>query len=595
MAPHSPSFLRHLCKHLEPIYSRSEIPVEIEQLAHRLLEAMRLGEETSSPGAFRNNWSERDVVLITYGDSIFSGDKKPLQQLHQFLDQHCRDVVNSVHILPFFPYSSDDGFAVIDYLAVSEELGSWEDIENLAGEYRLMADLVINHCSSRSEWFENFIKAEGEGSDYFVTAEPGDDLSLVVRPRTSPLLRETMTKAGVQQVWCTFSHDQVDLNFKNPDVLVAFVKIIRDYLDHGVRLFRLDAVAFLWKQVGTLCINLEQTHEVVRLLRCLIEHAQADAVVITETNIPTRENLSYFGDANEANWVYNFPLPPLLVHCLIAGNSSGLRRWSMAMPPARNGTAYFNFIASHDGIGLRPAEGLLDQEEIDRLVATMESFGGRISWRSTEGGARPYEINISLYDALQGTWDSNGKDEWRLERFRCAHAIMFCLEGIAGLYIHSFLGTGNDYDKLALTGHNRAINRHRWDGVSLEKLLDDSESSNRKVMDGIRSLLQIRIRQPAFHPNATQYTLKLADHFFGVWRQSIDRRQSIFCISNVSSKMQLLPLEEINIIDNQDWFDLLTGKRLTSRISVYELAPYQTVWLSNGDFACPISPEFSPG
>ncbi|MFT7216988.1 MAG: sucrose phosphorylase, partial [Paraglaciecola sp.] len=322
--------------HLSVIYSDVELSQSYQQVSNRLLATMRLlnEEHLHPPVPHHNNWTQEDIVLITYGDSIEEEGVKPLQTLYRFLTQHCESTFNSVHILPFFPYSSDDGFSVIDYSSVNESLGDWQDIGRIATDFRVMSDLVINHCSARSAWFANFVKGEGPGSDFFFTTSPGDDLSQVVRPRTSPLLRETETAKGMQHVWCTFSHDQVDFDFRNPDVLDTFVSIIRQYLDSGIRLLRLDAVAFLWKKIGTSCINLEQTHEVVRLLRTLIEHAQADVIIITETNIPNRENLAYLGNANEAHAIYNFSLPPLLVNSLITGNCHYLKSWLMSMPPA---------------------------------------------------------------------------------------------------------------------------------------------------------------------------------------------------------------------------------------------------------------------
>ena len=302
--------------------------------------------------------------------------------------------------------------------------------------------------------------------------------------------------------------------------------------------------------------------------------------MITETNIPNRENLSYFGNANEAHCVYNFSLPPLLVNTLITGDCTYLKHWMMSMPPAQNGTAYFNFIASHDGIGLRPAEGLLSEREVENLVATMQQFGGNVSYRALEDGERkPYEINISLFDALQGT--TSGPDAFGVQRFVCAHAIMLGLEGIPGIYIHSLLGTRNDYQRVENTGHYRAINRHQWDYTELTQLLQQEQSSHARVFASIKELLSIRRAQAAFHPNATQFTLHLGVGLFGFWRQSIDRRQSIFCISNISNQTLPLSLEAINLIETEDWLDLISGEQLFAREQVLALLPYQTLWITN--------------
>lgn len=569
-----------LTKQLSTIYQ--DVPLErpCDEIAQELLEIMRISHNSPEVMPYSNHWSEKDIILITYGDSIINANQPPLQTLKHFLDNNLKDAISSVHILPFFPYSSDDGFSVIDYSSVNEALGTWQNIEDISQGYKLMSDLVINHCSSRSAWFENFIKGTGQGNDYFFTAQPDDNLSEVVRPRTSPLLKEIETGNGKKFVWCTFSHDQVDFDFRNPEVLKAFTSIIRLYLDKGIKIFRLDAIAFLWKIVGTKSINLPQTHEVVRLLRTLIESAELGAIIITETNIPNSQNLTYFGNANEAHGIYNFSLPPLLLNTLLTGNCLYLKRWLMSMPPSQNGTMYFNFIASHDGIGLRPAEGLLSEIELNKLIATVENFGGKISWRTSEKGEqKAYEMNISLYDALQGTID--GKDQWNFERFICAHAIMFALEGIPGVYIHSMLGTQNDYKKLTNTHHNRSINRHRWHEDILQETLANEDLHHGNVISTLKSLINIRIKQPAFHPNATQFTLHLGLQLFGFWRQSQDRRQSIFCVSNISNQSIALPLSELNLIITETWRELISGLEINELTQELILTPYQTVWISN--------------
>ena len=571
--------------HLESIYTDVTLDVSYETLATALMNTIGLQQQTdiASPKSHHNYWDEDDIIMITYGDSVIDEGERPLVTLNKFLHRYCRNTVNNVHILPFFPYSSDDGFSVIDYSTVNESLGSWEDVEAIAADYGLMTDLVINHCSARSAWFDNFIKGEGPGSDFFFTAEPTDDLSMVTRPRVSPLLRETETADGTKHVWCTFSHDQVDFDFRNPKVLLAFIDIIKLYIDKGAKIFRLDAVAFLWKIVGTNCINLFQTHEVIRLIRTLIEHVDPSIIIITETNIPNRENLTYFGNANEAHAIYNFSLPPLLVNTLVTGDCSYLKSWMMSMPPAQNGTAYFNFIASHDGIGLRPAEGLLSEEEISDLVHAMQHFGGKVSWRASEHGQqKPYEINITLFDALQGT--IKGPDKYQVDRFICAHAIMLGMEGIPGIYIHSLLGTSNDYEKVANTGQNRSINRKRWDFSELEALLDSPFSQHHKVLTRISQLIRIRKAQPAFHPNATQFTLQLGNQLFGYWRQSLDRKQSIFCVSNISDEEQTILLSDINLIGTDNWIDLVTRDEIQLPSGFLQMKPYQVLWISNQDF-----------
>ncbi len=549
-------------------------------LSAQLIDIMGLEDDCRKPHAHEGSWSEEDVYLITYGDSVREEGERPLKTLHRFYGERLADVINGVHILPFFPYSSDDGFAVIDYTRVNESVGEWQDIQAIAADCNLMSDLVINHCSSRSRWFDNYKQRKPPGKDYFFEASPEDDLSGVVRPRTSPLLREVETLDGKRHVWCTFSHDQVDLNFANPQVLLEFARIIAFYLEKGVRTFRLDAVAFVWKELGHSGVNHPKTHEIVRLYRTLIEHHSPRAIIITETNLPNHENLSYFGNANEAHAIYNFSLPPLVLHALVTGNSQPLKRWQMSMPPAQLGTFYFNFLSSHDGIGLRPAEGLLSEEDIGALVNTMRDFGGRISWRTApDGNSKPYEINITYFDAMQGTLQ--GPDQHQVARFLCGHAIMLSLEGVPAIYIHSMLATPNYQRGVELSNNNRAINRYKWDYQDISEKLDDDSTAHAQVFRRMKSLLAIRREQPAFHPNATQFTLHLGEQIFGFWRQSIRRDQSIFCIHNISNEEITLPLSSINLIDLDNWQDLVSGETFEDLEQDLVLKPYQFVWLSN--------------
>ncbi len=568
--------------HLAYLYPEADTPL----LADQIIEIMDFANHYHETTQLQNHWDQSDIAVITYGNTVKNSGEVPLKTLSNFLHNYLSELISIVHILPFYPFSSDDGFSVVDYSAVNAELGTWEDIQALTDKFKLMADLVINHCSAESEWFKNFLRDQSPGKDYFFTAKPDDDVAAVVRPRTSPLLNEVDTVSGKKHVWCTFSPDQVDLNFKNPEVLLEFVRIIALYLRKGVGVFRLDAIAFLWKVIGSDCLNLPETHEVVRLLRTLVEHSKPGALLITETNIPNQENLSYFGNANEAHVIYNFSLPPLLVNTLITGDCHYLRTWMMSNPPARNGTTYFNFIASHDGLGLRPAEGLLTTEEIQTLAETLAEFGGRISWRALNHGSdvsRPYEINISLYDALKGTID--GLDQYNHARFICAHAIMLALEGIPAFYFHSLFATHNDEKRLAKTGQNRSINRHRWELSALEEALSNG-SEHQKAFEALSHLILIRKNNPAFHPNATQFTLHMPtsghlNHIFAFWRQSMDREQSIFCVNNITNAPQSISLADLNLVILDEWQDLLSGESYNDHKACIELAPYQSLWLSN--------------
>ena len=571
----SSGFYAQLQQHLSFLYPDANpelltgaIAAEFDQAALRV------------PLPFEQLWTQEDCLLITYGDSIIHSGEKPLRALKRFLDDYIDEAISSVHILPFCPFSSDDGFAVIDYEAVNEELGGWDEIAAISDSYRLMADIVINHVSAESQWFRNFVAGTEPGASWFLEASLDDDLSHVVRPRTSPLLRPTETADGVKYVWCTFSHDQVDFDFRNPQVLIQFLKVICLYLEQGVRIFRLDAIGFLWKVSGTSCLHLPQTHEVVRLIRTVVDYYAPGTILITETNVPNHENLTYFGNRNEAHVIYNFSLAPLLLHSLLTGDPEPLKRWMMSMPPAPQGCAYLNFTASHDGIGMRPAEGLISDYEQLQMVETIRGFGGRISARrGNDGAEHVYELNISLFDALRGT--ISGADEWQVERFLCSQTIMLGLEGIPAFYIHSLLATPNDEAGVLRSGQNRSINRHRWDDDRLRSLLEDPASHQSIVLRELTRRIRLRCAQPAFHPNATQYTLQLQAPLFAFWRQSHDRSQSIFCIHNMSDTRQKLRLVDLNLITMNEWKDLLSGDEFADHTAALDLAPYQCLWVSN--------------
>jgi len=541
------------------------------------------GMQRRQRGRVRGNalWSQKDALLITYGNSIIDGAHKPLDLLSDFLATYLDGVVSAVHILPFFPYTSDDGFAVSDFRSVNPQLGDWADINRIADDFTLMSDLVLNHVSSQGHWFNAYRQGQAPYDKFFFEASPEDDLRNVVRPRTTPLLREVETSNGPKHVWCTFSHDQIDLDFRNPEVLLEFLRIIRLHVDNGVQIIRLDAVAFLWKEIGSPSIHLPQTHAVIKLMRLLCDFATEKIILLTETNVPKAENLSYFGAGDEAHAIYNFPLPPLILHAMLSGNAQYLRQWQRGMPPAPMGCAYLNFTASHDGIGMRPAEGLLPEDEKQKVIETVKDLGGLVSMRTMpDGSESPYELNTTFYDAMSRTF--SGPDAHHHARFVCSQTIVMSLEGIPAFYIHAMLGTANDHDSVEKRGMNRAINRHRWDYPSLQTALRDPHTVHARALQDVSARLKTRQKQAAFHPNATQFTVNMGDdRVFGIWRQSLDRRQSIFALHNVSDVDVTVPSATLNLIEDQHWVDLLSGETIDATAAELVVAPYQCMWISN--------------
>ena len=522
--------------------------------------------------------SEKTSVVICYGDSVLSNKpKKLMRTFHNFFQKKLRNLFNTVHFLPFYPSSSDSGFAVKDHYKIDNKLGSWSDISKFSKKNDVMADIVINHSSARGLWFRNFLREKKPGKDYFLKVNSKFDISKVIRPRDHKLLKRIDIFENKEYLWRTFSPDQVDLNFKNPAVLLRFIKIMINLINHGVTIFRLDAIAYLWKENGTKCINLKQTHEIIKLLRIICSFLNVQTIIVTETNLPEKENLSYFGNNDEANWIYNFSLPPLLIYSFLFENSTYLNKWSKKLPSTKKGNSYLNFIASHDGIGMRPAEGILNKKTINNLLKRLKKNGSRFSYRKIKNKSKKvYEANITIIDALKKT-DFDNKGKFFFERYMSAHSIMIAFEGVPAIYFNSLFGTSNDEAKYVITGNNRDINRYRWSEKNILKLLQDKRSKQSIFYEGISNLLLIRRKQKAFHPNAYRSTLDLSPKIFCFKRVSIDKKQTILCMTNLSSKVLFPKIDRKynnwkNLLDNNSRF--VSDKKL-------KLNPFQTIWLSN--------------
>jgi sucrose phosphorylase len=564
---------QHLKKRLQRLYG-DEAPLLVARF-EALLGRYGVGlEELPS----EDLWDHRTSVLITYADSIRQDGEAPLQTLGRFANGRLKGVVSTLHLLPFFPWSSDDGFSVIDFREVHKEYGDWQDVEELGESFELMFDLVLNHCSRRSQWFKDFVTGIAPARWYFLPMDPSTDLSAVVRPRPWPLLTKTATRDGPAHVWTTFSEDQIDLNWQNPDVLFEFLDILFLYLSKGCRIFRLDAVAFLWKQVGTTCLHRPETHEVVKLFRDVLEWVAPNAILLTETNVPHEENISYFGESDEAHMVYNFSLPPLVLHGLLNGSSTLLTDWARSLPDLSPHQAFFNFSASHDGIGVRPLQGLLPDDELDGLVDAVKERGGRVSMKAnSDGSESPYELNITYRDALS----CPGDEERSLARFLVSQAIVLAFKGVPAVYVHSLLGTPNDYEGLEASGQNRRINRKKLELGELEGLLDDPASSEARIFNKLSGWLRTRSQHPAFHPGGAMEVLDFGTGVFGFVRTSRTGVEKVLCLFNMTETRQRVSWEDCfpGAKPKDAVRELLSGNLAKPQRGKLVLEPYYGYWL----------------
>jgi glycosidase len=528
-------------------------------------------------GREKTRFSQKDVFLITYGDTLKKTGEAPLETLHRFAVNRFKNVFSTIHILPFFPFSSDDGFSVIDFFEVSPELGNWEDIQRIRREFRLMFDLVLNHVSSKSPWFQNYLDERPQYRDLAIEVDPSADLSLVTRPRSLPLLtRFDKTSGDMVYLWTTFSSDQIDLNYKSVDVLEKMVKVLLCYVKKGAAVIRLDAIAYLWKEIGTSCIHLRQAHQLVQLFRKILDVVAPRVLLITETNVPHQENVSYFGDGkNEAQMVYNFTLPPLLLYSFIRQDSRALCRWAESLRISSPDNTFFNFTASHDGIGVRPLEGILARDEIENLIDIVKENGGDVSYKKNPDGAdSPYELNITYIDALLNP--ANKNDPWHIPRFLASQAIQLVLPGVPAIYIHSVLGSRNWLEGVRQTQSKRAVNREKLWVDDVLSQLKDPETFRSRIFYHFIHMIKTRRSQPAFHPKADFEILHIDPKVFVVTRRS--KEQTIYTVTNISSRRTKVSLSDAKAPRRMK--DLITGEVFPS--DGLALNPYQFLWLCEG-------------
>lgn len=543
-------------------------------------------EKNFDPG---ERFTEEDVILITYGDLFHSKDQSPLATLARLCDTYLKGTINTLHILPFFPYSSDRGFAIIDFETVDPHLGSWRDIENLEGRYQLMFDGVINHVSSKSRWFQEFLNDHPYYKDFFISYISHDDLSpkqrkTIFRPRTSDILTRFQTINGPRYVWTTFSPDQIDLNYKNPNILIRVIEILLLYVMHGADIIRLDAVTYLWAEPGTRSANLEQTHQIVKLFRDILDVVAPTTAIVTETNVTHEENISYFGNGyDEAHIIYNFALPPLVLYTFYTEDATKLSYWAGSLKKISDTATYLNFLDTHDGIGLMAVKNILKVEEINFIIHKAEEYGGLISNNTDDYGKdKPYEINITWFNALNR--EDSGEDiAFQVKRFVASRSIALVLQGVPAIYVHGLIGTSNDIKAVKATNLKRNINRHVFDSDTfLDKALKDPQSKLFHINWQFGRILSIRTKQRAFHPNGAQKILMISPYVFAVLRISPEKDQHILTLTNVTDKRFniKIPLSKLGPKEKY-WNDLINGAEFIAEDEKLHitLEPYDVLWL----------------
>ncbi|MEB8345723.1 alpha-amylase family glycosyl hydrolase [Flavobacteriaceae bacterium KMM 6898] len=514
--------------------------------------------------------TEKDVMLITYGDNVQQEGKSHLQTLKKFIDNYCLPEINTTHILPCFPYTSDDGFSVTDYYEIDPDLGTWEDIKKLSKSNNIMYDAVVNHMSKSSKWFQSYLAQEDGFKDFFISVDPSIDLSKVMRPRALPLLTPFRPKAGKElHVWTTFSEDQVDLNARSPEVFIAILDVLLFYTSKGARFIRLDAIAFLWKELGTSCIHLPETHLIIKLHKEVIRLLTDDLYIITETNVPHKENISYFGNGeDEADLVYNFTLAPLLVYSIMKGNAGVLANWAQSLKFPSNKVCFFNFTASHDGIGMRPLQNIISDEEIGQLAKRAEKHGGLVGYKNNEDGSQsPYELNCNYMDLLSSPEEGNAT---RAAKMMLTQSVMLAMPGVPGIYFHSLIGSRNYYKGVEESGINRRINREKLNYDQLANEISDKDSLRHTIFNSYKKILKIRTHQKAFNPlgNAS-YHISDDKKIFVIKREY--QGETIYALYNFSNSEALMPELASNV------YDLINDKEWSSNI--WKLESHQFYWL----------------
>ena len=566
-----------------------------------------------------------DVALIAYADSIRGAAGSPLAALRRFARRYLSGgSINTLHLLPFFPWDTDRGFSVQDYRAVDPRNGTWADIEALGGEFaHLMADLVINHASLDNPLVQGALTGNPRYRDFVIRYDDGEQpdasaLAGLTRPRPDPVLtrfylvatgshtRATFDPPGSEAapddatpvsgggwVWTTFSRPpnadgsaatrQIDLNFRNPRVLLEMVEVLLCYRGHGADWVRLDAAGYMWKELGTPSIHHPNTHRLLQVLRDALA-GRADLVSVAEVNEPQDTILPYLGSEEtgmESDLVYQFGHFPLAVQALLSGDASHYKRWLGTLKPF-GGRQFITVYGSHDGMGRKPVLGLLPDVDLERMVQHLvDEHGALPNYSRQAGGGRIiYELCGTPWSLINRA-DAGEPVQFQVDRYVACGALGLVLRGVPAFYINGLLGVPNRLDPASLD-ENRSINREQFDEAALYAELDDPKGQMRQVLERLLRLIAVRAAEPAFAPGGPP--LQVLDTPPGVVAIAVDGGgRRVVALTNVSAARQRVRLDSALFQGRRAVRELITGtERALPAGGPWELplAPYEVHWLA---------------
>ncbi len=563
-------FMNNLKQKIKLLYPRKADYVydKVEQM---ILDFNKINNNKTNNNKTNNKalFTEKDIMLICYPDHVQEKGIKTLKTMNKFLRKYAKNIINRIHFLPFYPYSSDDGFSVIDYYKVNKKYGDWDDFKKINQNFSFMFDLVINHISAKSKWFKKFLVGDEYYKNFFIAFDKKIDTSKVFRPRVSPLLSKFKTKHGNKYVWTTFSKDQIDLNFNNEEVFLEILKILFFYINHGAKSIRLDAIAYVWKEAGTPCFNHHKTHILTQLFHDILKKIDPNVWIITETVLSHKENISYFGNGkNEAHLVYNFALETLFLSMFLKQDSSIASRWINSIKNTSDQNSFLNLSVSHDGIHTIPVKGILSIKDMNEIADDVKKKQGQILYRSVlNKDPEPYEFNITYFSAIGN-----------IDAFLASQAIQLALRGIPLIYFNNLIGAENWTEGVEKLGYSRAINRQKFNYKKLTKELNNTNSTKYKVYNQYIKMIKVRINESLFSPLVKQKILNINKQVLVIHRYK-NKNNNLIAITNISNKKVSIKTEKIKkILLKNKVLDILSKKSINLKSNT-ELNPYQILWL----------------